>query len=404
MANKDGHRRFGNVRRLSSGRYQVRFPAPDGSIRTGPQTFARKAEADRYLTMVEAQMVRREWIDPERGKVALKEYAERWISERPKLRPRTVALYRQLLRTHIAPRLGATPIAALDTSAVRAWRADLLARGTSQTVTAKAYRLLRAVLNTAVREDELIRVNPCRIPGADREDTAERPVLSVAQVYALADEMPKRFRALILLTTFGCLRWGEVTALRRRDLDAVKGTVRVSQALSERQGGGLEFGPPKSRAGLRTVALPAALLPELTDHLSTYVADAPDALLFTGPSKAHPALRRNNFRKLVGWTDATTKIGAPGLHFHDLRHTGNTLAAQTGASLRDLMTRMGHDSTRAALIYQHASADADRAIAEALSAALSTSREPAQSKRQDDGGGAGDDDDEGNAGVLARAG
>ena len=138
-------------------------------------------------------------------------------------RRRTVALYRQLLRSHIAPYLGAAPIAALDAAAVRAWRADLLTRGVSQTVTAKAYRLLRAVLNTAVREDELIRVNPCRIPGADREDTAERPVLSVAQVYALADEMPKRFRALILLTTFGCLRWGEVAALRRRDLDASRG-------------------------------------------------------------------------------------------------------------------------------------------------------------------------------------
>jgi integrase len=401
MPNKDGHRRFGNVRRLASGRYQVRFPAPDGSTRTGPQTFARKAEADRYLTMVEAQMVRHEWIDPERGKVALKEYAERWINERPNLRPRTVALYRQLLRSHITPYIGATSIAALDAPTVRAWRADLLERGTSQTVTAKAYRLLRAVLNTAVREDELIRVNPCRIPGADREDTAERPVLSVAQVYALAGEMPKRFRALILLTTFGCLRWGEVTALRRRDLDVVTGTVRVTQALSERAGGGVEFGPPKSRAGVRTVALPAALLPELTTHLSSFVAKDPDALLFTGPSKAHPPLRRNNFSKLARWPAATTKIGAPGLHFHDLRHTGNTLAAQTGASLRDLMTRMGHDSTRAALIYQHASADADRAIAEALSAALSAAGDAGEGERHGGGDGSGGDD-EGTAGVLAK--
>jgi integrase len=165
----------------------------------------------------------------------------------------------------------------------------------------------------------------------------------------------------------------------------------------------VEFGPPKSRAGLRTVALPAALLPELTNHLSTFVASDPNALLFTGPSRAHPPLRRNNFRKLVGWADATTKIGAPGLHFHDLRHTGNTLAAQTGASLRDLMTRMGHDSTRAALIYQHASADADRVIAEALSAALSASGEVAESDRKEDDGSDGDDD-EGIPGTLAKVG
>ena len=61
-----------------------------------------------------------------------------------------------------------------------------------------------------------------------------------------------------------------------------------------------------------------------------------------------------------------TKIGKPGLHFHDLRHTGNTLAASSGASTRDLMARMGHDSMNAALIYQHATSEADRAIADAL--------------------------------------
>ncbi len=70
------------------------------------------------------------------------------------------------------------------------------------------------------------------------------------------------------------------------------------------------------------------------------------------------------------WMDAVGKVGATGLHFHDLRHSGNTMAAQTGTSLRDLMTRMGHDNPRAALIYQHATSDADRAIAVALDAVL----------------------------------
>jgi integrase len=397
MANKDGHRRFGNIRRRESGRWQARYPGPDGRMRNAPNTFATKEEALRWLTLAEARMMQGDWIDPKRGKIALQEYAAHWITERPKLRPRTVDLYRQLLRTHIAPHIGNVMLSSLTTPTVRTWRARLLASGVSQTVAAKAYRLLRAILNTAMKEDELIRVNPCRIPGADKEETAERPVLTMAQVFVLADAMPDGFGALIILTTFGCLRWGEVTALQRRDLDLVSGTVRIRHAYGEQVGVGMVLGPPKSRAGLRTVSLPPIILPLLKAHVSRFVPDHPDALVFAGPSKRRPPLRRNNFRKLVKWTEAVESIGANGLHFHDLRHTGNTLAALTGASTRDLMTRMGHDSPRAAMLYQHATAQADRAIAASLSAAVEAMREPKSSAANDQDG-----DDDGTSGVLAR--
>jgi integrase len=78
-------------------------------------------------------------------------------------------------------------------------------------------------------------------------------------------------------------------------------------------------------------------------------------------------LRRSNFRRAVRWSASAAAIGVPGLHFHDLRHTGNTLAAAGGASLRDLMDRMGHDSVRAAMIYQHATTEASRLIADSIS-------------------------------------
>jgi integrase len=87
-------------------------------------------------------------------------------------------------------------------------------------------------------------------------------------------------------------------------------------------------------------------------------------------------LRRNNFRVL--WAKACRDAGLPGVHFHDLRHTGNTLAAATGASLRELMERMGHSSTRAALIYQHASKDRDKAIAKAVGEMFATARKQAK--------------------------
>jgi len=148
----------------------------------------------------------------------------------------------------------------------------------------------------------------------------------------------------------------------------VAGTVTVRQAYVELRGQGLVLGPPKSRAGRRMVTVPVAIRSALQTHLEQFVGPEPDAHVFSGPT-GRP-IWRGNFNKLINWRATVTELGVPGFHFHDLRHTGNTLAARTGASLRDLMARMGHDSPDAALIYQHATRQADQAIADALSAQL----------------------------------
>jgi integrase len=96
------------------------------------------------------------------------------------------------------------------------------------------------------------------------------------------------------------------------------------------------------------------VLPAIRQHLRDHVGEDSTAYVFTSPN-GRP-IWRSNFNKLVKWSAAVAAIGVSGLHFHDLRHMGNTLAAKTGASLRDLMARMGHDSSRAALIHQHAKA------------------------------------------------
>lgn len=144
---------------------------------------------------------------------------------------------------------------------------------------AKSYRVTRAILNTAVSEDELITTNPCRIKGAGQERTAERPVLSIDQVYELADLVPERWKAFILLKTFASLRWGEIAALTRHDMDLECNTVRIRRQLIAVPGG-LMAGPPKSRAGLRMVTFPAAILPELQHHLDRFAQPGDDGLLF----------------------------------------------------------------------------------------------------------------------------
>ncbi len=377
VANKKGRRGFGNIRQLPSGRWQARYPGPDGQFRKAPDTFETKRAAERWLSVVESQIIQGEWTDPERAKVKLGDYASQWVTQRPGLRPRTTELYRWLLRKHIEPRLGGVELGKLSTATIRQWRADLLAAGVSESMTAKAYRLLRAVLNTAVEEDRILQRNPCRVRGADRENPAERPVLSVAQVFDLAGRMPERFRALVLLAAFGSLRWGEVTALRRCDVAEDGSWVRVSRAFVEVSGKGLTVGPPKSRAGVRTVIIPAAVRPEVVKHLDTYVKPDQLALLFTGERDGN-AVRRPNFNQRSRWTQVVAKMGLKGLHFHDLRHAGNIWASKAGTSTKDLMARMGHDDMRAALIYQRATSDADERIADRLSKLVDQHRQGSQ--------------------------
>jgi integrase len=194
---------------------------------------------------------------------------------------------------------------------------------------------------------------------------------------------------LVPLATYASLRWGEVSGLRRMDVDLTTATVRVERAHVELSTGQVIVGPPKSRAGKRTVSFPPALVPLLRRHLVEYVGSEPDALLFVGPKGA--PLRRSNFNKLTKWPERVAAIGAPGLHVHDLRHTGNTLASKVpGTTIRDLMLRMGHDNPRAAMIYLRTTIGADRAIADAL---------PVEVTNDDQ-----DDDDDGSAGALVPAG
>jgi integrase len=189
-------------------------------------------------------------------------------------------------------------------------------------------------------------------------------LVHIRQVFALAEVIDVRYRALILLAAFTSLRWGELAALARSDIDLHARTVRVRRQLSPATGGGFAFGPPKSAAGIRTVAIPEVIIGKLTERLDKYVeADSP-ALVFTSP-EGQP-LRHEHFRRRI-WLKALAAVQLDDLHFHDLRHTGNDLAASTGADLRTLMDRMGHSTTRAALIYQHRRADRQHTLAQALS-------------------------------------
>ena len=349
---------------MASGRVQARYFGPDGLRRSAPRTFDSKSAANRWLSLCEADMLRGTWSDPnERGEL-LATYAARWISERPGLSERTIRFYEGLLRLHVTPVLGGKDIRRLTPPMVRSWRQGLIDDEVGASTVAKAYRFLRAVLNTAF-DDEVIRRNPCRIKGAAVEKPEERPVLTLGEVQVLAAAIDPRYRTFVLLAVFGSLRWGELMGLRRSDFDMVTGLVHIERAVSE-IGARQIMKKPKTAAGVRTVALPRWIMPELRRHFDTYAEHGQDGRVFVGPKGATPL--RPNFSSV--WARALDGAGLVGIHIHDLRHTGNHFAAMTGASTRELMGRMGHASMDAALIYQHRTADRDRVIADAIDVML----------------------------------
>lgn len=352
---------FGTIDKLPSGRWRARYVGPDGKRRS--RTFATKTDARAWLATQQADLVRKAWRAPEAGRRTVGQYAEDYLA-RDDLRPSTRALYASLWRHHLTEAWSSAPVGDVTPAAVRAWHTKA-SKTTGPTVLAQAYRLLRSLLNVAVA-DEVLASNPCRLRTAGTPKAA-RPSrsLTAAEVQALAGAVPDRYGALVLVLAFGGLRFGEATALRRRDVLHGGSQLRVERSVRY-VGGQWLVGDPKTEAGRRTVSLPASVASALADHLGRHVADSPDALVF-GTSSGR-FLSGANFG--VTFRRAVQACGLPPVRPHELRHTGATLAAATGATTKELMRRMGHASPAAALIYQHAVDERDGEIARALDAMM----------------------------------
>lgn len=352
-------------------RYRVRYRRADGSAAELWRRTRAEAQAEKVRIEAEAQDGR--VIDRQAGARTLDTYVESWLAYRlVKGRPLTPATrigYQRLYRRNIAPGLGGRQLRTLRPETIRTWHAGVTAAAGADQA-AKSYRFLRAVLATA-EADELIRQNPCRIRGGGQENAAERPMVPTALVLDLAEVIDQRYRTMILLAGFAGLRTGESLGLRRCDVDLLHGEVHVRRLAQEIAGSGRVVGAPKSDAGRRTVAVPGVVIEALEQHLSAAGSDA-DAPLFTGP-EGRP-LRRATFSR--AWRAAVAASGAPaGLRPHDLRHHAATLTARMpGITTKELMSRIGHASPRAALIYQHATQERDRAVASYLDGIVAASK------------------------------
>jgi integrase len=312
-------------------------------------------------------------MDDQLGRESFGNYARGWLRDHPTMGARYRETCLRNLRLHLAD-LDDVPLRAMTPVLVRTWHAQALRGKGGRTSIAQSYRFMRAVLNNAVREGAIAR-NPCQIPGAGSERARERPVASPAEVVALVEAITPRYRAAVLLAAWCGLRRGEVLGLFRNDVDVEHGTVTVRRnrvELLARAAGAFD-GPPKTDAGRRTVTIPPHVLPVLREHMTMW---AGPERVFVG-QHGQP-MRGDAMRQAFG--RARTSVGMAGFTFHDLRHTGQTLAASTGATIKDLMKRLGHASSAAANRYLHAVEGRDAEIAAALSE-LATSGDAAKLPR-----------------------
>lgn len=382
MAKRGSKRVFGSADKLPTGEWRARFTGPDGLLRTakGPDgkglRFSTKADADAWLARERTRILDGAWKPPAASvepALTFRAYSETWLSQRG-VAARTHDDYRHLLDKHLLPTFGDLALVSITPGMVREWHAGL--DSSKPTMRAHAYGLLRTMLGTAVT-DELLLANPCRIRGAGRAKRARdiQPA-SLQELAALVQAVPARYEAMVLMAAWCALRFGELTELRRSDVeirevpveggDPVKvATVRISRGVVRTKSAGKLVKGPKTETGIRTVAIPPHLIPVLEDHLDKHVAPGKTALLFPSAHEPGEHMTHSTLNKV--WLKARVTAGRPDLAFHDLRHTGAVLAAQTGATLAELMARLGHSSPQAAMRYQHAAKDRDRAIADALS-------------------------------------
>ncbi len=356
-------RPFGNIRKLKSGRYQARYYRLGNQV-PADTTFATKAEARAWLATMETEILGGRHVDPSSGRETFGNYSRRWLEARD-VRPRTRDTYESQL-AHILEEFESVELRKITPTAVRSWHGRQAKSKKHPNTVAKIYRLFRTMMDTAV-DDGLLRVNPVHIKGAAVEQMAERPPLDWDDVQKLASVIEPRFSALVWVAATSGLRFGELTGLTRANVDLEERTLRVDQALMFIRGEGPTLGPPKSNAAHRTVSIPSSTAELLADHLDTFALDEPHAFVFTS-LKGSPLLNRY-FAPY--WKKALVQAGLPSTtRFHDLRHLAGTSAATAGASLREIMSRMGHSSSDASLRYLKASESRDAEIAAAIEARM----------------------------------
>ena len=397
-----GRSTWGTVRAKASGNYQASYRhggipgLVPSSVYTAPTTFQTEGDARVWLEVERRLIETGQWSPPAEREAARQQaeeakskrltvaaYARHWLDTNADLRLSTRTRYESSLRYYLLAQplarsgtekrrttigLGEVQLHELTRAQVMTWW-QALPRETHRRSCDLAYNLLKTLCLSAV-DDGLMLASPVHVRGAGKP-SLHRNVqpLTPAEVLAIADAMPAEWRLGVLLGAWCALRSGEVRELRRRDIDLVRGTIRVSRGVA-RAGTSTYVGLPKTDAGTRTVQIPASLMDEVKAHLKDHAQLGADGLLFWGTDGRNADDR--DWRR--EWLRACSAAGIEGIRFHDLRHVGLTYTAVAGATLRELQAIAGHTTAAMALRYQEIAADHMAEVVKGLDAIISTAR------------------------------
>jgi integrase len=369
-----GHIRKRGKRKDGSWRWEARYPNPLlGGTAKIEKVFRTKQEAEAWLISEASAQQRGEWMDPRQGERPFSDVIEAWRQSWYRLERGTTTRYDSILNNYLLPEFGQTPVGRITHELVQRY-VNRLANDPqlSAALVRGIYSTLRAAMNHGTRMN-LVRVNPCQAIDLPRSRRQDMLFLDASEVKALAEAIDPFYRVLIYTAAYTGLRSGELLALRRQDVDLLRGVIHVRRALKD-VGGNLEFGETKNHTA-RTVGMPKFLRAMLAKHLAS--PGLPDALVFpskTGKPLRHGLFTRRHFKPAVqGDQEKGIPAALPAdkhaLRFHDLRHTAASLAVAAGAHPKMIQEMLGHSSITITLDrYSHLYPAAHEALAEKLDA------------------------------------
>lgn len=364
---------------LGSGqtRYRVRYRKPDGK-QTDKRGFKRKRDAEQFAATVEVRKMAGEYIAPSMGRLTVGEMGQKWLARQVHTRPSWSERVESIWRVHVEPQWGTRQLASIERPEIRDWIAVIdRAPSTVQDI----HGVLAAILDEAV-DERRIPANPAKGVQLPRREPVDHDYLTHRQVAALAMEC-SRGGEIVMLLAYSGLRWGELAALRPRDVDLSRRRIQVVRSASKVNSRTV-IGPPKTWER-RTVAVPV----EVAELLRPVVAAQhdPAGLLWSRPSDGgpiRPPTTTHWFTKAVDRCSAasiprdhagnpTGPATFPRVTAHKLRHTAASLMIASGAHVKTVQRQLGHKTASMTLDnYGHLFDDDLDHVADRMGAGLRT--------------------------------
>ncbi|WIA95845.1 tyrosine-type recombinase/integrase [Curtobacterium sp. MCBA15_004] len=353
-------------------RYRVRYRKPDGS-QTDKRGFTTKREAELYAATVRVKKASGDYIDPAAGRETVAALGARWLASRAHLKASSLAVYESAWRLHVEPRWGRVNVASIDHSDVQDWIIELGAgdprakpkpiKPKSPALVRRCHDILAGILDVAVK-DKKIGTNRARGVTLPRKVSKEHTYLSHQELAALVKAAGGINGQVVAVLAYTGLRWGELSALRVKDVDRMKRRLSIVQNAVY-VSGQVVVGTPKTHQK-RSVPFPAFLSPVFD---AACRGKAGSDLVFVGPDRSF--MLTPTMRDASWWDRALAAASlSPTMTIHGLRHTAASLAISAGANVKAVQKMLGHASAAMTLdTYADLFDDDLNSVADALDAA-----------------------------------